>query len=1051
MAQIELAPEGIEYEPMDTGIEMAPEGVSFEPLTGEASAPPPVTGEQLMADLMPGMGAGEPAPTPAAAGPEEQGFLSALGQDIQAGFGDITKYLAAESARMFERDWEESARQLGQDPDSMTPEQRAAAKEDWARRQQQFAKDYQQLQEYFPERSKRKPANVLEEAARAVVPSMATGSLSPLGIYAQIAGNELEQIMKDNPDIDPQRALELARQSSAVQTAIEFGVGIGQLGTIFKGAKPFLRKLTGKAAKEGEKKVAGFLSKVMRSAPARIIHVAGGEGIEEGTQGIVQAWRQAAAENPDADPFSDKILNRTTEIMSDPKWQSDTMRQMAIGALGGGMMGGPAIALGSAAKMIGGEDKGPAGDQGAPGQAPEVERYVPPPRPEAPEQTIARINQAVDNATAKLTGRPAPTAQPAPAAPAAPPPGGPAPPPGPVTAGATPIDQQALDEAEAQQMVARLQQALGAPQQAAPAAPAMPGATAEPVVSVSQPEAPPAVSREQELVARIQEALGVPQAAETTAEPAQAAPEDVAQAMLEQVVGPPQLTESERLAQAMSQAEQEQIPASESGETGMRTPALPGPEAVAPGPVPAAGRGVGEKSGKQAPMAAPPSVPEVSGPTEGAEGAPAEKRTWRDKIKARNQITVEHAGMKPAVIKKGDTVYEMVDGEPVKTTVKTVDAEAGKINGRPAKMFFPTKKEAVVSRETQAGPEAVQAAQAATDEFGVSMEHLRPVGQKQTEAGTIYQFEVTEGENKGNQITVRINEDGTVGSTGMTEVVAEAAGSEAAQPAGSPRVSPTQAATPEVVTKIRETGSKSQAETYAPEKVVSKALDDAVKAGSIGKQEADVIKGMLSEFPEAWQERLEVRVSEQEFAPTKEQKSAAGTGRMKGARIAATAELKRLDEASRDAKTVITMFKGSDVVDFVHEIGEFVYKRLLTNTEKQLITRLKAKDPNAKKSQYKNEWFSDQFEKWWLQRKPMSKGLTKIFTRILKSIKNIYKRIRGDVAPELQVILEDIIVNGRDIRDHHRSARNSRTSLTGSQSRSKKTGSTGKTWRASTL
>lgn len=207
-------------------------------------------------------------------------------------------------------------------------------------------------------------------------------------------------------------------------------------------------------------------------------------------------------------------------------------------------------------------------------------------------------------------------------------------------------------------------------------------------------------------------------------------------------------------------------------------------------------------------------------------------------------------------------------------------------------------------------------------------------------------------------------------------------------------------------------------QVFSVEDVQHTSVAEAVNNGSISLEEAAVIDGIMAELPEAWREHFEPRISKQQMAPTEEQRKAAGVGKKEEAFVAGALIPEKMGELKTDAKHLAVLFDGHNITTFIHELGEFLHARALNHKDRETIKRLWKE---SKSKQARNEWFSDQFEQWWIQRKPMGKGLTKIFTKMLKAIKGLYDRIRGlkPIHPELANLFEDIITNGRDINEKY--------------------------------
>ncbi|MHC4371428.1 MAG: hypothetical protein ACYSW8_27760, partial [Planctomycetota bacterium] len=207
-------------------------------------------------------------------------------------------------------------------------------------------------------------------------------------------------------------------------------------------------------------------------------------------------------------------------------------------------------------------------------------------------------------------------------------------------------------------------------------------------------------------------------------------------------------------------------------------------------------------------------------------------------------------------------------------------------------------------------------------------------------------------------------------------------------------------------------------EEYAPEKVESVAMPEAIEKGLISQEEADVIQGLMEFFPEAWQEHFDVKFSGQEFRPTAEQLKAHGVPKSKAddMRIHGAVFTEKIGPMLEDARHVATLFKGSNIGNFIHEYGHFVERRILSRPDKSFVKRMH-KESGSKKD--RQEWFADEWRDWWFQggKEHLDPKLRNIFRRMLQSVKSLYRSLRGKQESPLSPLFEDIVTNGREFKE----------------------------------
>ena len=203
------------------------------------------------------------------------------------------------------------------------------------------------------------------------------------------------------------------------------------------------------------------------------------------------------------------------------------------------------------------------------------------------------------------------------------------------------------------------------------------------------------------------------------------------------------------------------------------------------------------------------------------------------------------------------------------------------------------------------------------------------------------------------------------------------------------------------------------------------SIAEGVKKGLITAEEAAIIEGIMQTFPEAWRDHFEPRISEQRLAPTEKQRIAAGVGKNEQAFVAGALIPEKIGRLKMDARHLAVLFEGHNVRTFIHEIGEFIYARALSHQDREVVAgawkKAMGKDNHTGAMQYKNEWFSDQFEEWWIKEKPMPKELAHIFTRLLRAIRRMYLNIRGTITvhPNMANLFNDIVTNGREINERY--------------------------------
>jgi len=225
-------------------------------------------------------------------------------------------------------------------------------------------------------------------------------------------------------------------------------------------------------------------------------------------------------------------------------------------------------------------------------------------------------------------------------------------------------------------------------------------------------------------------------------------------------------------------------------------------------------------------------------------------------------------------------------------------------------------------------------------------------------------------------------------------------------------------------------------EEFSADKIKHVELREAVKSGLVSDDEAAVIDGIMQLFPQAWKDYFDPRFSSQTFMPTGAQLKAHGipASQQKGQVIQGALLTEKVGELKEQARHLAVMFNGNNVDTFLHEFGEFAFKRLITKGDSTVVKReyKKAKDHwqslkgNKNKAfMERNEWFSDGFRDWWLRQlngesSIVSKDLQSIFRKVLKAVQEVWKRLKavGKKHP-LDELFNDIITSGRDLNEKY--------------------------------
>ncbi len=241
-----------------------------------------------------------------------------------------------------------------------------------------------------------------------------------------------------------------------------------------------------------------------------------------------------------------------------------------------------------------------------------------------------------------------------------------------------------------------------------------------------------------------------------------------------------------------------------------------------------------------------------------------------------------------------------------------------------------------------------------------------------------------------------------------------------------------------------------EAEEFSQDKIKHVDLREAVKSGLISEDLGAVIDGVMQVFPEAWRHHFEPRFSGQTFMPTGGQLKAHGipASQQSGQAVQGVLLTEKIGDLQEEARHIAVMFAGSNIDTFLHEFGEFGFKRLLgsgSSADMKTVSReyekakakfknRKGKDPKTGKKilinknkafMAKNEWFSDGFRDWWLRQlngesSLVSKELQGVFRKVLAAVKEVWKRLRavGKKHP-LDSLFDDIITNGRDLKEKY--------------------------------
>ena len=205
-------------------------------------------------------------------------------------------------------------------------------------------------------------------------------------------------------------------------------------------------------------------------------------------------------------------------------------------------------------------------------------------------------------------------------------------------------------------------------------------------------------------------------------------------------------------------------------------------------------------------------------------------------------------------------------------------------------------------------------------------------------------------------------------------------------------------------------------------RVTHVGVRQAAEAGLISEDDAAVIDGIMQVFPEAWAPYFEARFSEQQFRPTEAQLLAHGVDiptSQDGQVVLGALLTEDLQGLKDESKSIAVMFRGSDVTTFLHEFGEFAFKRLLTKEEKKYVGGVANRKAKGKAA---NEFFSDEFRNFVVRnvegKDPIfPPKLTELFQKVAQSIQDVWRRLRSiQETPALDELFVDIITGGRDIQ-----------------------------------
>jgi hypothetical protein len=243
--------------------------------------------------------------------------------------------------------------------------------------------------------------------------------------------------------------------------------------------------------------------------------------------------------------------------------------------------------------------------------------------------------------------------------------------------------------------------------------------------------------------------------------------------------------------------------------------------------------------------------------------------------------------------------------------------------------------------------------------------------------------------------------------------------------------------------------------------IESMELREAVESGLISEDEAAVIDGILATFPQAWLDHFSAEFSAQRFIPDKDMAKAHGLTptQARAKEIRGVLLTKKVGKLKEEARHIAVMFNGASIDTFLHEFGEFAYRRLLTRDGKskreealagpketweaakkankrgskeykqaqrewvraqKRVRRTVFGDTTVVEREYKrykrlvkkrrgkrapvkakNEWFADGFRDWWLRQlagketESINSGLREIFRRVLAAVKEVYMRLKG--------------------------------------------------------